>query len=185
MQVKGKVVAVIGGGETGNDCVEAALNAGAREVHQLEVLPKPASGDDLPSGDEPSPVHRRWSVAVREFVGDGSLSGLRAVEVRWLGSTKGKIMKELPGGEFSVKADLAVLAVGFDPVVDVQIAQQLGLELLEGGRPVVDDFASSVDGVFVAGDLATGASLVARAIATGRRVAAKIDRHLARSQVHA
>ena len=177
---KGKTVAIIGGGETGNDCVEAAIRCGAREVHQFEIL-APANGQsahsELTEGD--AKLHRRWAVATRGFEGNGQLTGLRAVDVTWQSTSTGPRACEVADSEFAVKADLAVLALGFEAIIDCQLAEQLGLQRDDRGKPVVTDFASSIDGIFVAGDLNTGAATVARAIHTGRQAAKRIDAYLA------
>ena len=173
--VGGKVVAVIGGGETGNDCVETALRAGASKVHQLEILP--AAGDATFAARSDT-VRRRYCVATKAFGGDGALDELIAVEVKWSASPQGPVMCELAGTEFKVKADLAVVALGYDAVVEENLAEQLGLDS-DDGRITLRDFATQVQGIFAAGDLATGASFVADAIATGRKVAEKIDTYLA------
>jgi indolepyruvate ferredoxin oxidoreductase len=171
----GRSVVVIGGGETGNDCVELALRSGAKEVHQLEILPKPACDQGEPAEQR---LHRHFSVTTREFVGDWQLQAVRAAQVRWQATPTGKSATEVEGTEFTMAADLAVLAVGFDAVVDVQLAEQLGLALDDKARPILDDFASSTPGVFVAGDLATGPALVAKAIATGQKAAARVEQFL-------
>jgi len=184
VEIKGKSVAVIGGGETGNDCVETALLAGAREVHQLEILPQPGNGQCSVGVaheglDKAAPVHRSYCVATKEFQGNGSgLSGLKAVQVRWQLTTTGKRMQEVPGSEFSIPADLAVLALGFEPVVEPTLATELGMTTDAQGRAVLRDYATSVPGIFAAGDVVKGASIVASAIHSGRRAAAKMDEYL-------
>ncbi|MGB2822785.1 MAG: FAD-dependent oxidoreductase, partial [Phycisphaerae bacterium] len=113
------------------------------------------------------------------FAGSGeALTGLEAVQVQWYESTNGPVMREKPDTEFSVRADLALLALGFDAEVDPRLAAQLGLAADEAGRAAVKDHATSVQGVFAAGDFATGASLVVNAIRSGRDAAARIDEHL-------
>jgi len=174
-----KVVAVIGGGETGNDCVEAALHQGARQVHQLEILPKAQADLKTWTYPEAPNVHRQWCVATKRFGGDGQVSHLQAVQVSWRHSGKTTTMQQVPESEFTIEADLVLLATGFDAVVSPAIADQLGLETADDGRVVLKDAMTNVPGVFAAGDLATGASLVAGAIDSGRRAAAKIDAYLA------
>jgi len=182
ISVRDKVVAVIGGGETGNDCVEAAVLQGAKQIHQLEILPEPAPGAYVPAAprnDGGDGIGRRWSVATKQFAGSGeALTGLEAVQVQWYESTKGPVMREKPDTRFSVRADLALLALGFDAEVDPRLAAQLGLQTDEAGRVAVQNHATSIEGVFAAGDFATGASLVVNAIRSGRDAAAKIDEYL-------
>jgi len=177
---KGKTVAVIGGGLTGEDCVEAALAGGAKEVHQLEILPVTAV--DTPQLTHPIEqedlVHRRWCVSTTGFDGDGRLNGLQCVQVKWRRAAGKDVMETLPDTEFTVSADLAVLAVGFEPAVPKHLAEQLGLKTDERGRIAVKQYATGVDGVFAAGDLAVGASYVATAIDSGRKAAEKIIEYL-------
>jgi len=181
----GKVVAVIGGGLTGEACVETALAQGAKQVHQLEILPE--GSPQLPSVDNQTSaaaVHRQYGVATKAFNGQkppaagGSISEIQAVRVRWANSSNGPVMKELPGTEFRIRADLALLALGFDPVLDGELTEQLGLGVDHNGKPVVSDYATSVAGVFAAGDLVTGPAYVATAIDSGRKAAEKINQYL-------
>jgi glutamate synthase (NADPH/NADH) small chain len=111
---------------------------------------------------------------------DGQVIGVRCAPVRWHSTTSGKAPREIGGAESDLPADVVVLAVGFDPVLDVQLAEQLGLEVDGRNKPLVDNFASSVPGVFIAGDLATGAHLVAGALHTGRKAAGRINEYLSR-----
>ncbi|MCD4700083.1 MAG: FAD-dependent oxidoreductase [Phycisphaerae bacterium] len=181
--VKNKVVAVIGGGLTGEDCVEVAIAQGAKEVHQLEILPASAKTKKLPQTDviEPSNVHRRWCVSTKAFGGDGNLASLQAVEVAWKPSVNGPVMESVGGSDFQLNVDVALLAMGFDPVVPTPIAEQLGLATDEYGGISTKSFATGVAGVFAAGDLVTGASYVATSIASGRKASEKIDEYLAKS----
>jgi len=181
ISVKDKVVAVIGGGETGNDCVEAAMLKGAKKVHQLEILPEPTADTArlaAPRGPHDG-ADRRWAVATKRFAAAaGHVTGLEAVKVQWYESTEGPVMRERPGSEFSVDVDLALLALGFDAEVAPQLARQLGLAVGPDGRVGLSGCTTCVEGVFVAGDFASGASLVVTAIRTGRDAAAKIDEFL-------
>ena len=177
--VTGKAVVVVGGGETGNDCVQAALNHGAKVVSQLEILPEAAVAGD-PTHGRPVGVQRHWSVATECFDGNGhGLQALSATKVRWVHSANGPRMLKVPGGEFVVEADLAVLALGFDAVLPPPLAEQLGLDTDADGRLALKGLTASAAGVFVAGDLATGPALVANAIDTGRKAAVAIEAHLA------
>ncbi len=174
-----KTVVVIGGGETGNDCVETALAQGAKKVHQLEILSELETEKD-PMHERAAGVERRWCVVTKQFTSNGNGSfKLRGNQVRWVLSTTGPTMLDVPNTEFSITTDLALLALGFEPVADQQLTDQLGLELDSRGYVVTNDCATSVGGIFAAGDLVTGASLVANAISSGRKAAEKINEFLA------
>ncbi|HOD80480.1 MAG: Glutamate synthase (NADPH) small chain [Planctomycetes bacterium ADurb.Bin126] len=183
ISARGRVVAVIGGGDTGSDCVGTARRQGAREIYQFEVLPKPP--EQRPS-DTPWPVwprvlrtsssheegcNRRWSVLTRKLSGiDVRVSELHGCEVEWTRAKDGSWkMAEKPGTDFSLKVDLVLLAVGFVHVVHSGLVEQLGVKLDTRGNVEVDaQSMTSVEGVFAAGDTASGASLVVRAINAGR-----------------
>ena len=176
---KGKTVAVIGGGMTGAVCVETALLQGAKRVHQFEIMPRSVEEGrdthDLPA----AAVDRQWCVVTKQFGGDGDhISEVRGAKVRWLHSDDGPVMRELPGSDFRVKVDMALLAMGFDPVVDADLAAALGLATDPAGRITGSGPATSAPDVFIAGDLATGPSYVATAIASGRSAAEAIDAYL-------
>ena len=131
-------------------------------------------------------VDRQWCVVTKQFGGDGDrIEELRGAKVRWLYSDDGPVMRELPGSDFRVKVDLALLAMGFDPVVDGDLAEGLGLATDAAGRIVVKNTVSSAPDVFVAGDLASGPAYVASAIASGRAAAEKINEYLAKASVSA
>ncbi len=181
---KDKVVAVIGGGLTGEDCVETALAQGAREVHQLEIMPRQLT-DQAPAhaldgaSDAGDKVVRRWCIATKSFTGEGDkLTELQAVSVQWKSGPSGPVMSELPGTEFRMKADLALLAVGFDHALDKSLAAQLNLTTDARGRVVVNAYATSVPGIFAAGDLLKGPSYVVTAINSGREAAERINAYL-------
>ena len=129
--------------------------------------------------DRAAGVERRWCVATKQFAhnGNGSLE-LRGNQVRWILSAGGPTMIDVPNTEFTMTTDLALLALGFEPIADQQLTDQLGLELDSRRYVVTNECATSVSGVFAAGDLVTGASLVANAISSGRKTAEKIDEFL-------
>jgi len=181
----GRNVVVIGGGDTGADCIGVSRRQGAREIYQIELLPEPPR-ERQP--DNPWPTWPRilrastshdegcarfWSVLTREFVGrEGRLAALRCVRIEWSGTT----FRELPGTEFELKAELALLATGFVRVEHGPLVRDLGLALDERGNIRVDaGYMTSAEGVFAAGDSVLGASLVVRAMDLGRRAAAAID----------
>jgi glutamate synthase (NADPH/NADH) small chain len=184
---KDKVVAVIGAGLTGEDCVETALAGGAREVHQVEIRPEQivagngGNGGNGHGNEDPSRVHRNWCVATRKFSGQGSrLTELECVPVDWTPSSQGPVMKPRDEKPFRVKTDLALLACGFQASVEQDVIEQLGLRTNAAGRIVVEDQAANVEGVFLAGDVINGASYVATAIYSGRQAASRIDQYLRR-----
>jgi len=188
---KDKVVVVIGGGDTGSDCVGTARRQGAEEIYQLEILPKPP---ETRPPDTPWPLwplvmrtstsheegcQRRWSVMTKAFDGhQGRVSRLHGCEVEWIKDSDGWKLKELPGTEFTLDVDLVLLAMGFVHVEHMGLVEDLGLELDERGNILVRDYQTSRPGVFATGDSVSGASLVVRAIRSGRQAAAAIDRWL-------
>ena len=193
LSARDKVVVVIGGGDTGSDCIGTARRQGAREIHQFEILPEPPAGKDP---DNPWPLWpkilrtstsheegciRRWSVLTKRFTGVGvRVSELHGCEVQWTQTPKGWKMAEVPGTDFSLKVDLVLLAMGFLHVMHSGLVDKFGLELDPRGNVAVGaDFQTSVPGVFAAGDVQRGASLVVHAIAAGRQVAETIDQWLA------
>ncbi|MBN1787614.1 MAG: glutamate synthase subunit beta [Sedimentisphaerales bacterium] len=185
---KDKVVVVIGGGDTGSDCVGTARRQGAKEIHQLEILPKPPDTrpPDTPWPDWPrimrtSSSHeegcnRRWSVMTKKFSGvETRVNQLQCCEVEWM-MNKGKWqMKEIKGTDFTLDADLVLLALGFLHVTHDGLVEKLDLKLDQSGNLAVENYQTSQQWVFAAGDSVSGASLVVRAIDNGRRAAASID----------
>jgi len=182
---KGKVVAVIGGGLTGEDCVEAALVQGARQVHQLEILPESPVLQQATAGEvgDEDNVRRRWCVSTTALEGpDGRVAALKGTQVRWTPSPAGPRMETVPDSEFTLNVDMVLLAMGFDAVVPEPLAGKLGVERDASGRAVTDGHATSAEGVFAAGDVVTGASYVATAIDSGRKAAAAVDAFLAKDR---
>ena len=182
LSADGKNVVVIGGGLSGEDCVEAALQQGAKRVWQFEILPSSACAapEELPE-EFTDKVTRKWAVASQKISDNGGhVKSVSAVEVKYTPSAAGPVRESKPGTEFDVEADMIVLAMGFENVLDTDLAGQLSLNLDSAGRvDIVDKFRTNVPGVFVAGDLASGASYVATAIASGRDAAQRIDKYLA------
>ncbi|MEJ2853412.1 MULTISPECIES: glutamate synthase subunit beta [unclassified Saccharothrix] len=187
----GKHVVVIGGGDTGADCVGTAHRQGAASVTQLEIMPRPA---ETRSEAHPWPTYpmlyrvtsaheeggeRVYSVSTVEFLGDadGAVRALKLVEV----DSK---FQPVPGTEREIPAQLVTLAMGFLGPEKAGLLEQLGVELDARGNVVRDDaFKTSVDGVFVAGDMGRGQSLIVWAIAEGRSAAAGVDAFLTGRQV--
>ncbi len=185
---KGKHVIIIGGGDTGADCLGTAHRQGAASVHQFEIMPRPpeARADSTPWPTYPlmfrvSSAHeeggeRVFSVNTEKFVGhDGKVTGLRAHEVMMKDGT----FEKVDGTDFELEADLVLLAMGFVGPERPGLLTDLGVEL--DGRGNVargKDFDTSVKGVYVAGDMGRGQSLIVWAIAEGRAAAAAVDRYL-------
>jgi NADPH-dependent glutamate synthase beta subunit-like oxidoreductase len=188
ISAQGKHVVVIGGGDTGSDCVGTALRQAARRVTQLEILPKPPEGSN-PKTPWPSwpqilrtstsheeGCRRRWSVLTKELLGaHGSVSRLRGCEVEWAEGPKGWQMKHRPATEFDMPAELVLVAMGFLHVVHEGLVEQLGLQLDSRGNVAVDRSMTSAEGVFAAGDAVRGPSLVVDAIHQGRLAAAAVQ----------
>jgi len=168
---KGKDVLVIGGGDTGSDCIGTAHRQGCKSVTQIEIMPRPVEGPEDPQNPWPAwprtlkttSSHeegcvRRWNINSLEFLGkDGKLTGVKVQEITWKPNPEGgRPIMEPAGKPEVIKAELVLLAMGFL-------------------RPEQPEFA---DNVFVAGDAASGASLVVRAMASGRKIAADVDNFL-------
>ena len=188
-------VVVIGGGDTGSDCVGTALRQGARSVRQIEILPRPPETPDpgtpwpmwpiklRTSSSHQEGCTREWVLTTKEAIGDdqGRVRALRLCEVEWRKEPKTGRMQpiEKEGAERQVEADLVLLAMGFVRAGNAGILAAFEVATDPDGAPRLDtDYMSETPGVFVAGDLALGASLVVRAIDQGRQAAAGIDRHL-------
>jgi glutamate synthase (NADPH/NADH) small chain len=185
---KGKRVVIIGGGDTGADCLGTSHRQGAASVHQFEIMPRPPEerADSTPWPTYPlmfrvSSAHeeggeRVFSVNTEEFVGsNGHVTALKVHEV-WM--QDGKFVK-LDGSDFELEADLVLLAMGFVGPEKPGLLTDLGVELTDRGNVARNsDFQSSVPGVFVAGDMGRGQSLIVWAIAEGRAAAAGADRYL-------
>ncbi len=188
---KNKVVVVIGGGDTGSDCVGTARRQGAKEIHQLEILPKPP---ETRPPDTPWPMwprimrtstsheegcNRQWSICTKKFSGvETDVTQLHCCRVEWFQEDDGWKFKELPGTEFSLDVDMVLLAMGFLHVSHSGLVKELGLQLDESGNVAVENCQTSLPVVFAAGDTSIGASLIVRAIDSGRQAAAAIDNWL-------
>ena len=189
----GKHVVVIGGGDTGSDCVGTSNRHGALSVTQIEVMPRAPVQEDKPltwpnwplklrtSSSHEEGCSRDWAIATKEFVGsNGSVEKLRAVRVEWVA---GK-MVEVAGSEFELKADLVFLAMGFvNPVQKVLDAFGVDKDGRGNIKANTDDYRTSVDKVFAAGDMRRGQSLIVWAIREGRQCARAVDEFLTGSSV--
>ena len=192
----GKNVVVIGGGDTGSDCVGTSNRHLAKTITQFELLPKPPEQrtDNMPWPTYPMTLKttssheegadRRWAVATKEFIGDenGNLKALKIVELEWKLTSDGRPAQfvEIPGTEHEMPCELALLAMGFVHPQHAGLINELGVELDERGNVKATDknYQTSIQRIFSAGDMRRGQSLVVWAINEGRECAAKVDEYL-------
>ncbi|GAA0531129.1 glutamate synthase subunit beta [Chitinophaga japonensis] len=191
-----KNVIVIGGGDTGSDCVGTSNRHGAKSITQLELLPKPP-GERTPympwptypmvlktSSSHEEGAERKWAIATKEFVGDanGNLKALKLVDLQWALGQDGKPggFKEVPGSEREVPCELALLAMGFVHPQHTGMLDDLEVEKDERGNVKASEkaYQTSIPKVFAAGDMRRGQSLVVWAISEGRECARKVDEFL-------
>ncbi|NQT26465.1 glutamate synthase subunit beta [candidate division KSB1 bacterium] len=194
INAKGKDVVVIGGGDTGSDCVGTSNRQGAKSITQIEILSKPLESRDpenpwpeWPNIMRSTTSHeegceRKWSVLTKSFNGvDGQVQSLECVDIEWShpDETGRRSFKEIPGSEFKLKADLILLATGFVHVKHGPLIKKFDLKLDGRGNIQIDsNYMTNAEGVFAAGDSVTGASLVVRAIAQGRKAAEGLNYYL-------
>src|SRR5665213_164363 len=190
----GKHVVVIGGGDTGSDCIGTSTRQGAASITQLEILPQPPEHEnkaltwpDWPlklrtSSSQEEGVDRDWAVVTNRVIGEnGRIRALECVRVEWARDTNGRMqMAAVPGGIFELKADLVLLAMGFLGPVRPGMIEQAGVALDPRGNIKANtlDYRSSVEKIFAAGDMRRGQSLVVWAIREGRQCARAIDEYL-------
>ena len=192
----GKNVVVIGGGDTGSDCVGTSNRHGAKSVTQFELLPKPPDGrtDYMPwptypmilktSSSHEEGAERQWAIATKEFIADknGHLSALKIVDLEWKITEDGRPAQfvERPGSEREIPCELALLAMGFVHPQHEGLLSELGVDLDSRGnvRATEKEYKTSINKVFVAGDMRRGQSLVVWAISEGREAARKVDEFL-------
>ncbi len=194
VSAKDKNVVVIGGGDTGSDCVGTSNRENASTVTQIELLSRPP---DERHATTPWPLwpmqlttstsheegcERKWSILTKEFIGDGTghIKALKVVNIEWiydddLGKSR---IREIEGSERLIPCDLALLAVGFLHPQKEGLLNQLGIELDGRGNVKTEDYQTSLEKVFAAGDMRRGQSLVVWAISEGREAAIAIDRFL-------
>ncbi len=188
----GKKVVILGGGDTGSDCLGTSNRQGALSVHQFELLPQPPqdrpqlSWPNWPmilrtSSSHEEGVIRDWSINTKRFSGDanGNVTKLHGIRLEWQQDNGRSVMKEIPGSEFELDCDLVLLALGFlGPETDT-IVSQLGCALTERGNVQAGfDYQTNVPGVFACGDARRGQSLVVWAIWEGREAARNVDAFL-------
>jgi glutamate synthase (NADPH/NADH) small chain len=189
INVAGKHVVILGGGDTGADCLGTAIRQGAASVTQLEIMPRPS--DERPAS-QPWPTYpmiyrvssaheerdnRMFSVSTEEFLGDGA-GNLRAIKIVETEFINGKF-EAITGSAKEIPADYVFLALGFTGPEQSPLLDQLEVAIDDRGNIVRDaNFAANDDGVFVAGDAGRGQSLIVWAIAEGRSTASAVDRYL-------
>ncbi len=184
----GKHVVVIGGGDTGSDCVGTSIRQGAASVTQIEIMPKPPEMPDKAmtwpnwplrlrtSSSHQEGVDRDWSILTKRVAGENDVTGLECVRVEWIG---GK-MEEVAGSEFTLQADLILLAMGFLGPRKQGMLDQAGVELDARGNVAANviDYRTSDPQIFACGDMRRGQSLVVWAIREGRQAARAVDEML-------
>jgi glutamate synthase (NADPH/NADH) small chain len=189
INASGKDVVILGGGDTGADCLGTAIRQGAKSVTQLEIMPRPT--EERPS-NQPWPTYpmiyrvssaheesgeRMYSVSTQEFVKgeNGKLTGLKLVETEF----KNGKFEPIPGSEKVIPADLVFLAMGFTGPEKSDLLTQLEVELDDRGNIIRDEnYATAAEGVYVCGDAGRGQSLIVWAIAEGRSAASAVDTYL-------
>jgi glutamate synthase (NADPH) small chain len=194
IDANGKNVVVIGGGDTGADCIGTARRQGAKSIIQIEILPKPPveRAEDTPwpmyakmlrtSSSHEEGCDRRWCIETKKFTGVTNVKKLQCTEVEWFKDEKCCWqMKEKPGSEFELEADLVLLAMGFVHPVHDRLLADLKIDFDARGNIRTDSFgfgSTNVRKVFAAGDAARGASLVVWAFAHAKSVALQVDAFL-------
>ena len=180
----------IGGGDTGSDCVGTSNRQGAANVTQIELLSKPPltrKADNpwplwpmvlMTSSSHEEGVDRKWAILTKEFIGDsnGKLTGLKLVDIAWGPDRQGKMgFQEVAGTERVVPCELALLAVGFVGAEKAGMVDELQVALDERGNIKTENYMSTREGIFAAGDIRRGQSLVVWAISEGREAARAVD----------
>ncbi|MBL8661784.1 MAG: glutamate synthase subunit beta [Candidatus Odyssella sp.] len=193
ISAKGKHVVVIGGGDTGSDCIGTSIRQGAASVTQLEIMPKPPEHEDKAlvwpdwplklrtSSSQEEGCERDWSVLTKRARGSGRVEALECARLEWVKGANGRTeMREIPGSGFELKADLVLLAMGFLGPVRPGMLEQSGAEFDGRGnvRANTTDYRTSLAKVFAAGDMRRGQSLVVWAIREGRQCARAVDEFL-------
>lgn len=192
IEVENKNVVVIGGGDTGADCVGVANREGAKCVVQIELLPKPPEcrTDDYPwpkyplllktSTSHEEGAERKWSILTKEFIGEnGKVKKIRCTRVEFSKNGKNScpLMREVEGSEFEIDTDIVILAIGFlHP--EHKIPETLNLQLDKRGNILTSSFATSQGKIFACGDARRGQSLIVWAISEGRQCAHYVDKYL-------
>jgi glutamate synthase (NADPH) small chain len=193
ISAKGKHVVVIGGGDTGSDCIGTSIRQGATSVTQIEILPKPPEKENKlmtwplwpnkfrTSSSQEEGCDRHWSVNTKSVTGkDGKVTHLNAIQVEWKQEAGQWKMGEAPDSAFTLQADLVLLAMGFVHPIHDGLLQELGVERDPRGNIKANEkqYQTSIDKVFAAGDGRRGQSLVVWAIREGRQAARAVDEYL-------
>ena len=193
INAKDKSVIVIGGGDTGSDCIGTAKRQGAKEIYQYEIMPKPPVERDetMPWPEYPRTLktstsheegcERQWCVNTKKVEGhNGILKALHGIKIDWVKDENGRmVMKEVEGSEFIQKADLILIAMGFTNPKKEGLLEELKVDLDGRGNVLTDEnYMTNVKGVFATGDMKTGQSLVVRALAEGLKTAEAIDKYI-------
>jgi glutamate synthase (NADPH/NADH) small chain len=197
INARDKIVLVIGGGDTGSDCVGTANRQGAKQIYQFEILPEPRiwkedSNPEWPywptilrtSTSHEEGCKREWGILTKKFTGRGiRLETVHCARVDWVKNEAAKKMKivEVPGSDFTLDVDLVFLAMGFLHAEHNRLLKDMGIAFDgKGSININNSYTTNVPGVFSAGDASLGASLVVRAIYHGREAAKEINRYLMR-----
>ena len=192
ISAKAKHVIVIGGGDTGSDCIGTSNRHGAASITQLELLPKPPQQRNTlnpwpewpmtlrTSSSHEEGAERMFSILTKEFVGNeqGEVTGLTLVDIEWKDKGGKMTFEEIPGTERTVPCDLAFIAIGYVGPAKNGLLQAFGVEAMENSLPKSKNFQSTNPKVFLAGDMRRGQSLVVWAISEGREAAVKVDEFL-------
>ncbi|TFV95962.1 glutamate synthase subunit beta [Algoriphagus kandeliae] len=192
ISAKGKNVIVIGGGDTGSDCIGTSNRHGAASITQLELLPKPPKQRTVlnpwpewpmtlkTSSSHEEGAERMFSILTKEFIGneDGEVTGLKLVDIEWLEKDGRMTFEEVEGTERTIPCDLAFIAIGYMGPAQNGLLEAFGVEVMENTLPKSKKFQSTNSKVFLAGDMRRGQSLVVWAISEGREAAVQVDEFL-------
>ncbi|NVJ86626.1 MAG: glutamate synthase subunit beta [Algoriphagus sp.] len=192
ISAKGKHVIVIGGGDTGSDCIGTSNRHGAESVTQLELLPKPPKQRTVlnpwpewpmtlkTSSSHEEGAERIFSILTKEFTGNeqGEVTGLKLVDIEWLEKDGRMTFEEVAGTERTIPCDLAFIAIGYLGPAQNGLLEAFGVEAMENTLPKSKNYQSTNSKVFLAGDMRRGQSLVVWAISEGREAAVKVDEYL-------
>ena len=192
LNAEGKNVIVIGGGDTGSDCIGTSNRHGAKSVTNFEIMSKPSSSrtDENPwpywpfklktTSSHEEGIQREWSILTKEFIGDknGNVTGLKTVEVEWIKKEGYRPqLKEVEGSEKLWPCDMALLALGFTGH-EKSLVEQLGIDTNDRDQLISKNYQTSIPHIFSAGDMRRGQSLIVWAISEGREAAVQVDKFL-------
>ncbi|MEO1714199.1 MAG: glutamate synthase subunit beta, partial [Bacteroidota bacterium] len=199
IDVTGQRVLVIGGGDTGSDCIGTANRLGAKSVQQIELLAQPpakrAPNNPWPqwpmvlrtSTSHQEGCERAWAISTKAFLGNeaGKLTGVKVVQVEWAPDSEGKyVMTDILGSERIIECDRVFLAIGFMHPRAKGLLQELGVEKTDRGNVAAQNYRTSIPGVFAAGDMRRGQSLVVWAIHEGKQAALAVEQFLENNPTH-